>query len=319
MIAKTMNFAITGVGGFVAPRHLRAIRDTGHKVIAALDPHDAVGILDSYDLDIPFFTEYERFSRHLELLRRGPEENRVHYVTVCSPNYLHDAHCRMALRSGADVICEKPLVINPWNLDMLAEVEAETSRRINTVLQLRVHPKLAELRERLQRERTAGTRHQVNLTYITARGNWYHRSWKGIEEKSGGVSVNIGIHFFDLLIWLFGSVEDVRMYLSEDRKMSGFMALQHADVRWFLSIDHHDLPFAAAPGEKTTYRSITVDGEEVEFSSGFTDLHTLVYRKILAGEGYGINDIRPATELTHKIRTTALSPVDTLTHDMARR
>lgn len=314
-----MNFAITGVGGYVAPRHLRAIRDTGHKVVAALDPKDSVGILDSYDLDIAFFTEYERFSRYLEQLRRGPAENAVDYVTVCAPNYLHDAHCRLAMRSGADVICEKPLVINPWNLDALADVEAETGKKINTILQLRVHPKLLELRERLLTARKDGTRHKVNMTYITARGNWYHYSWKGVPEKSGGVAVNIGIHFFDLLIWLFGEVGETRLYLSDTKKMSGYIEMEHADVQWFLSVDYNDLPFTPTPGEKTTYRSITVDGEEIEFTGGFTDLHTLMYQKILDGEGYGIEDVRPATELTYKIRTSDVLPVDDKAHELLRK
>lgn len=314
-----MNFAITGVGGYVAPRHLRAIRDTGHRVVAALDPNDSVGVLDSYDLDIAFFTEYERFSRHLEQLQRGPTADAVDYVTICAPNYLHDAHCRLAMRSGADVICEKPLVINPWNLDALAEVEAETGKRINTILQLRVHPKLLELRERLHAKRGTNTRHKVNLTYITSRGNWYHYSWKGVPEKSGGVAVNIGVHFFDLLIWLFGEVGETRLYLSDPKKMSGYIEMENADVQWFLSVDYADLPFSPVPGEKTTYRSITVDGEEIEFTGGFTDLHTLMYQKILAGEGYGIDDVRPATDLTYRIRTADVLPVDELAHELLRK
>lgn len=307
------NFAITGVGGYIAPRHLKAIRDTGNRLIAAVDPKDSVGLLDQFSFDVRFFTEVERFDRHLEKLRRGPEDKRVHFLTVCSPNYLHDAHCRLGLRVGADVICEKPLVINPWNLDPLKELEAETGRRIFTVLQLRVHPKLVELRERIRRE-PSGRPHDVVLTYITSRGPWYDVSWKGAAEKSGGISTNIGIHFFDLLVWLFGEVEDVRVHLSETRRMAGFLALERARVRWFLSVERGDLPFEPTPGGKTTHRSITVDGKEIEFSDGFGDLHTRVYEAVLAGHGHGLDDARPSIELVHRIRTAPLSSMDDTRH-----
>ena len=308
-----MNFAITGVAGYIAPRHLKAIYDTGNKIIAALDPNDSVGALDHYDLNIPFFTEFERFDRHLEKLRRGPESDRADYVTICSPNYLHDAHCRMALRVGANVICEKPLVINPWNLDALQEIENETGGRINTILQLRVHPALIALHDKLLATQS-NQQHDVQLTYVTARGNWYHRSWKGDPEKSGGVAVNIGIHFFDLLLWLFGSVGDCRVYLAEPKRMAGFVELQHARVKWLLSIDGADLPFKPEPGVRTTYRSITVDGEEIEFTDGFTGLHTRVYEQTLAGDGFDIQDVRPATDLTYRIRTAPISPIDDMVH-----
>lgn len=310
------NFAVIGVGGYIAPRHLRAIRDTGNKLVAAVDPKDSVGILDQYSFDVKFFTEIERFDRHLEKLRRGPEENHIQYVSVCSPNYLHDAHCRLALRVGADVICEKPLVINPWNFDALQELEVETKRRINTVLQLRVHPELIKLKHSLEQ---GGGQHDVVLTYITSRGPWYHISWKGQEEKSGGVATNIGVHFFDLLLWLFGSVGNIRVYHSDRQRMSGFIELEHARVRWFLSVDSQDLPAVAKAAGKTTFRSITVDGQEVEFSEGFTDLHTRVYEETLAGRGFGIEQARPSIELTHAIRTTPISPKDDCVHPLLNK
>lgn len=310
------NFAVIGVGGYIAPRHLRAIRDTGNQLLAAVDPKDSVGVLDQYSFDVKFFTEIERFDRHLEKLRRGPEEGRIHYVSICSPNYLHDAHCRLALRSGADVICEKPLVINPWNLEALEEIEEETKKRIHTILQLRAHPELIKLRESLQKENTI---HNVELTYITSRGPWYQVSWKGHADKSGGVATNIGVHFFDLLMWLFGSVSGIKVYHSDDQRMSGFIELERARVRWFLSVDKNDLPAQVKAGGKTTYRSITVDGKEIEFSEGFTDLHTRVYEETLAGRGFGIQDARPSITLTHDIRTSPISPRDGLAHPLLKK
>ena len=301
-----MNFALTGVAGFVAPRHLKAIKDTGHRFVAAVDPHDAVGVLDKYAFDVRFFTEIERFDRHLEKLRRGPAADRVDYVSVCSPNYLHDAHIRLALRVGAHVICEKPLVINPWNLDALQDLERETGRRVNTVLQLRLHPQLMALREQLASARPADL-HEVALTYITSRGRWYDVSWKGSDERSGGLVTNIGIHFFDLLLWLFGPVVACEVHLREVRRMGGYLQLERARVRWFLSSDSADLPFTPEPGVKTTFRSITVDGREIEFSDGFADLHTRVYEETLAGRGFGIEDSRPSIELSHCIRHTPVT------------
>jgi UDP-N-acetyl-2-amino-2-deoxyglucuronate dehydrogenase len=307
------NFAVIGVGGYIAPRHLRAIRDTGNNLVAAADPKDSVGILDQFGYDVSFFTEIERFDRHLEKLRRGPEANRVHYISVCSPNYLHDAHCRLAMRVGADVICEKPLVINPWNLESLEEIEAETGRKINTVLQLRVHPELIKLKQSLAGD-TGNVQHDVVLTYITSRGIWYHVSWKGQPEKSGGIATNIGIHFFDLLLWLFGPAGDLKLHHTDDKRMSGFIELERACVRWFLSVDSNDLPAAALTSGKKTFRSITVDGQEIEFSEGFTDLHTRVYEETLAGRGFDIQDARPSIGLTYRIRTSPVSPVDNLGH-----
>ena len=300
-MTQPRNFAITGVAGYIAPRHLKAIQDTGNRLVAATDPHDAVGILDRFAFDCRFFTEFERFDRHLEKLRRGPEESRVHYVSVCSPNYLHDAHMRLALRVGANVICEKPLVINPWNLDALEELEQETGGRVSTILQLRVHPQLMALRDQLKAE--SGKRHSVRLTYITARGGWYHVSWKGPEDGSGGIVTNIGIHFFDLITWLFGPVRRSVVHLREPQRAAGVLDLERADVQWYLSTESSDLPFAPEPGAKTTFRSITVDDREVEFSEGFTDLHTRVYEEVLAGRGFGIAEARPSVELTAQIRS----------------
>jgi UDP-N-acetyl-2-amino-2-deoxyglucuronate dehydrogenase len=301
------NFALTGAAGYVAPRHFKAIRDTGHRLVAAVDPHDAVGVLDRFGFDVRFFTEFERFDRHLEKLRRGPEIDRVNYVSICSPNYLHDAHIRLALRVGADAICEKPLVINPWNLDALRELEEETGQRVNTVLQLRLHPELRALRDRLRLQRSS-VQHEVCLTYVTARGRWYDVSWKGSDERSGGIVTNIGIHLFDLLLWLFGSVVECEVHRRDARRMAGYVELERAKVRWFLSTEASDLPFPPQPGIRTTFRSITVDGQEIEFSEGFADLHTRVYEEVLAGRGFGIAESRPAIDLTHQIRESTAEP-----------
>ncbi|WP_412062447.1 Gfo/Idh/MocA family oxidoreductase [Rubrivirga sp. IMCC45206] len=293
------NFALTGLAGYIAPRHLQAIRDTGHRLVAAMDVHDSVGIVDAYFPEAAFFTEYERFDRHLEMLRRGPASERVDIVSVCSPNHLHDAHVRLALRVGADALCEKPLVLNPWNLDQLAELETEHGRRVWTILQLRVHPALVALKARIDAE--PERRHQVRLTYVTRRGTWYRYSWKGDPHKSGGVPTNIGVHFFDLLQWLFGSVDEHEVHVHEPERGAGRLTLPKADVEWFLSLDGADLPDGVR-GEQPTYRSITVDGEEIEFSGGFRDLHTRVYERTLDGDGFGISDARPAIELVHSIR-----------------
>lgn len=317
-LQESKNFAIIGVAGFVAPRHLTAVKDTGNRLVAATDPNDSVGILDRYSFDVRFFREIERFDRFLEKLRRGPEESRVHYVSICSPNYLHDAHVRMALRTGADALCEKPLVINPWNLDALEELEKETGRHVYTVLQLRVHPSLVALREKLAAEAAGGRKHEVVLTYITSRGGWYDVSWKGSEARSGGVAANIGIHFFDLLLWLFGAAQRSEVHLHEQRRMAGMLELERANVRWFLSVEATDLPFDVQPGARMTYRSITVDGEEIEFTEGFSDLHTRVYERTLSGSGFGIADARPAIELVHSIRTAAVSANPSYAHDKVR-
>jgi UDP-N-acetyl-2-amino-2-deoxyglucuronate dehydrogenase len=296
------NFALIGAAGYIAPRHLQAISDNGHRLVAAVDPHDSVGVLDRYFPDARFFTEIERFDRHLERLRREKRDTRVDYVTVCSPNYLHDAHCRLGLRVHADVICEKPLTINPWNIDALAELEQEFGRRIYTVLQLRLVPKLRALREKLERQ-PPGKRAQLCLTYVTRRGPWYETSWKGDASKSGGVAMNIGVHFFDLLLWLFGRCERAEVHLSRPDKLAGFLELERADVTWFLSVDRADLPEASVAAGKPAYRSLSMDGEEIEFSEGFTELHTALYADILAGGGFGLADAKPSVELVYEIRS----------------
>jgi UDP-N-acetyl-2-amino-2-deoxyglucuronate dehydrogenase len=286
---------------------MRAIQDTGNRLVAAVDPHDNVGKLDSYFPDCRFFTEIERFDRHLEKLRRGPDDERVRYISICSPNYLHDAHIRLALRVKAHAICEKPLVISPWNLDALAELEAESGCRVYTILQLRLIPSLRELKHRL-RNQVSRERADVCLTYVTGRGAWYLISWKGSHEKSGGVGMNIGIHFFDLLVWLFGAPEHREVHLRTPKKMAGLVELERARVRWFLSTDPNDLPARSREEGKSAFRSLTFDGQEIEFSDGFTDLHTLVYSEILAGRGAGIDEARPGIELVHSINQLEVVP-----------
>jgi UDP-N-acetyl-2-amino-2-deoxyglucuronate dehydrogenase len=301
-----MNFALIGAAGFVAPRHLKAIYDTGHRLVAAVDPHDAAGILDRYFPEARFFTEIERFDRFLEKRRRGPKEEQIHFVGICSPNYLHDAHIRLALRAHAHAICEKPLVINPWNLEALQVIEQETGSRVHTVFQLRLHPALIALRAELT-ARPAGPPAEVELSYITRRGPWYDTSWKGSKEKSGGVAMNIGIHFFDLLVWLFGPVQSSATHLRDPRRMAGRLDLERARVRWFLSVDGADLPVGYVESGRSAYRSLTIDGRELEFSEGFGDLHTSLYQEVLSGRGFGIEDARPAIELVYRIRKDPLA------------
>jgi UDP-N-acetyl-2-amino-2-deoxyglucuronate dehydrogenase len=307
------NFGLIGAAGYIAPRHMQAVKETGNQLVAAFDPKDSVGILDRYFPEAKFFIEFERFDRHLEKLRRGKDEDRVHYTAICSPNYLHDAHCRFALRLRSHAICEKPLVVNPWNLDALRELEQETDCRVYTVLQLRLLPALQALEKKLEVQRATGPRKraEVNLSYITRRGPWYQTSWKGQEQKSGGIVVNIGVHLFDLLSWLFGAVHEAHVYLSTPTRTGGRLELEGATVNWFLSVDKADLPVGYLEAGKPAYRSLTLDGQEIEFSDGFTDLHTLVYRDILSGGGFGIDDAKPAIDLVHRIRqcpVTALPP-----------
>ncbi len=290
------SFALIGAAGYVAPRHMQAMRAVKGDLKVAYDPNDSVGVIDSYFPDANFFTEFERFDRHIDKLRRRGEK--VDYISICSPNHLHDAHCRFALRSGADAICEKPLVLNPWNIDGLAEIEQDTGRRISTILQLRLHPAITALRDRFAND---NKRHKVDLTYITSRGRWYYASWKGEDSKSGGVATNIGVHFFDMLCFVFGSVRRNEAHLREPERAAGFLECANADVSWFLSVDRNDLP-PEVQGKKTTFRSITVDGEEVEFSEGFTDLHTRSYEEILAGRGFGLDDVRPSVEIVSTFR-----------------
>lgn len=294
------SFALIGAGGYIAPRHMKAMKAVGGDLKVAFDPNDSVGIIDSYFPDAHFFVEFERFDRHIDKLRRRGEK--IDYVTICSPNYLHDAHCRFALRAGADVICEKPLVLNPWNIEGLAEIERDTGKRISTILQLRLHPAIVALRERFS---GSNTRHKVQLTYIASRGRWYHASWKGDEAKSGGVATNIGIHFFDMLSFVFGAVSRNEAHLRTPQRAAGFLECERADISWFLSVDKNDLP-KAVQGMKTTYRSITIDDEEVEFSEGFTDLHTRSYEEILAGRGFGLDEVRPSIEIVSAFRTAAI-------------
>jgi UDP-N-acetyl-2-amino-2-deoxyglucuronate dehydrogenase len=307
------NFALIGVAGYIAPRHLKAIADTGNNLIVACDPHDSVGILDRYFDSVSFFREFERFDRHIERLRREPEERRVHYVSICSPNFLHDAHVRFALRVRAVPICEKPLVLNPWNCDALMELEHEYETRINTILQLRLHPSMQAYKQRMLHD-NSDRKHEVVLTYITSRGDWYLYSWKGNIEQSGGLATNIGIHFFDILIWLFGSVEHSEVHLSEPKRCAGYLELANARVRWRLSIDKNDLPREAQAAGKRTYRSIEVDGEEMEFSDGFEDLHTRSYEMILQGKGFSVAEARPSTQLAHDIRNARPTGPCALSH-----
>ena len=294
-------FALIGAAGYIAPRHMKAIKETGNKLTAALDPFDSVGIIDSFFPEADFFTEPERFDRHLDKLRRGSKQSKIDYVSICSPNYLHDAHIRMALRNNAHAICEKPLVLNPWNLDGLEEIEQETGKRIYSILQLRHHPSIIELKKRFGQSEQEKI-HDIDLTYITSRGNWYYYSWKGYPEKSGGIITNIGIHFFDMLGWIFGDVKSNTVHLLEKNKGAGMLQLQKANVKWFLSLDRHDLPEQAVKENKPTFRSIKIDSEEIEFSGGFTDLHTETYRSILSGKGFGIADARNSIEIVHNIR-----------------
>lgn len=293
------NFALIGAGGYIAPRHMKAVKDTGNNLIAALDKHDSVGILDSYFPEAEFFVEFERFDRHIEKLRRlGTQTD---YVAVCSPNYLHDAHIRFGLRIGANVICEKPLVLNPWNIDGLKEIEKETGKKISTILQLRLHPAIIALREKIQKN-SSGKKYEIDLRYITSRGHWYHISWKGDPQKSGGIATNIGIHFFDMLIWIFGDVKINEVHQHTAETASGKLELERANVNWFLSIDANTLPDEIKQSGKRTFRSLTIDGEAFEFSEGFTELHTRSYEEILKGNGFPVEEARKSIELVHAIR-----------------
>jgi len=295
------NFALIGAGGYVAPRHMKAIKATNNVLVAALDPSDSVGIIDSYFPDADFFTEFERFDRHIDKLHRANSGSRIDYVSICSPNYLHDSHMRFALRSGADAICEKPLVLNPWNIDGLKDLEKDTGQTANTILQLRVHPSIIALRERVEQE-DGRTKHDVDLTYITSRGHWYLQSWKGDQKKSGGIATNIGVHFYDMLHFIFGELQENDVHYSSPTKAAGYLEYEHARVRWFLSIDVDDVPVDARAEGKRTYRSITCDGDEIEFSTGFADLHTRSYEEILAGRGFGLEENRVAIETVASIR-----------------
>jgi UDP-N-acetyl-2-amino-2-deoxyglucuronate dehydrogenase len=298
------NFALMGAAGYIAPRHLKAIKDTNNTLLAALDKFDSVGIMDSYFPNADFFVEFERFDRHIEKLRRNGTQ--LDYISICTPNYLHDAHIRMALRSGADAICEKPLVLNPWNVDALMDIQKESGKKIHTILQLRLHPSIIALKQKVDLN-ASRSKYDVDLTYITSRGKWYDTSWKGDDSKSGGIATNIGIHFFDMLAWLFGDVQENKVHLREKDKSAGYLEFQKARVRWYLSIDEESLPKRIQELGQRTYRSITIDGEELEFSSGFTELHTESYFQILKGEGFGLDDAMESIKIAQKIRNNTIT------------
>ena len=297
---QTFNFALIGAAGYIAPRHMKAIKETGNDLIAALDPFDSVGIIDRFFPNADFFIEPERFDRHLDKLRRSIDQ-KVDFVSICSPNYLHDAHIRLSLRNDAHAICEKPLLLNPWNLKGLEEIENETGKRIYNILQLRRHPTIMKLKEKFD-ALPDDQIHDIQLTYITSRGKWYFYSWKGDIKKSGGVVTNIGIHFFDMLSWIFGEVQSSTVHLSQENKAAGLLHLKKANVSWYLSLDKNDLPKKAAENNQPTFRSISIDNEEIEFSGGFTDLHTTSYQEILNGNGYGIHDASNSIEIAHMTR-----------------
>lgn len=296
------NFALIGASGYIAPRHLKAIKDTGNNLLAALDKFDSVGIMDSYFPEAAFFVETERFDRHLEKLKYDKNIN-IDYVSICTPNYLHDSHIRMALRRGADAICEKPLVLNPWNLDALQKMEQETGQRVYNILQLREHQSIIDLKKKIDAA-PKGKIFDVDLTYLTSRGSWYFTSWKGDITKSGGIATNIGVHFYDMLSYIFGKVQKNVVNIHTHDRAAGYLEFERARVRWFLSINYDVLPDEIKAKGQRTYRSITIEGEELEFSGGFTDLHTKVYQGVLDGKGYGLEDARQAIEIVHDIRNT---------------
>lgn len=293
------NFALIGAAGYIAPRHMQAIRDTGNDLVAALDPFDSVGIIDSHFPNADFFVEFERFDRHIDKLKR--EGKKLDYVSVCSPNYLHDAHCRFGLRHGADVICEKPIVLNPWNIDALEDIEKETGQNIYNILQLRLHPSVIELKKKIEAA-PKDKIFDIDLTYLTSRGNWYYTSWKGDKEKSGGIASNIGVHFYDMLMWIFGSVKQNIVHIHTHDRAAGYLELERARVRWFLSINYDVIPEHVKATGARTYRALTIEGEEFEFSGGFTELHTRSYEDVLSGGGFRIGEARKAIELVHDIR-----------------
>lgn len=307
-------YALVGAAGYVAPRHLRAIKETGGSLKAAVDPSDSVGIIDSYFPEARFFKEFERFDRHLDMLRRSGQK--IDIVSICSPNYLHDAHVRYALRSHADAICEKPLVLNPHNIDALIDLESDTGQRVYTILQLRLHPAIVELQKKIA-EGPTNKIYEVDLTYITSRGQWYYASWKGDETKSGGIATNIGVHFYDMLNFVFGERRRIVVHHRAMDCAAGYIEFDRARVRWFLSINARDLP-EQMKGRKTTYRHITVDGEELEFSDGFTDLHVASYEHVLAGRGFGLVDVRPSIEIVSEIRTMPIVMSDGFLHPFVK-
>ena len=317
IIKKDMkNFAMIGVGGYVAVRHLRAIKDTGNNLLVALDKFDSVGIMDSYFPNASFFVEFERFDRHIEKLKRKKNIN-LDYISICTPNYLHDSHIRVALRSGADAICEKPLVLNPWNIDALEDIEKEYQKKVYTILQLRLHPSIIALKKKID-DSPKNKIHDVDLTYLTSRGNWYYTSWKGDISKSGGIATNIGIHFYDMLSWVFGKVKSNTVHLHTHDRAAGYLEFEKARVRWFLSINDDVLPEEIKEKGQRTYRSITVDGKEIEFSDGFFDLHTKSYQNIIDGKGFGLEEAKQSIDIVHDIRTKGISPLKGDYHPLAK-
>ncbi len=308
-IDRPYNFALIGAAGYIAPRHMKAIKDTGNQLVCALDPYDGVGVIDSYFPNADFFIEPERFDRHLDKLHRLArskkllDDRKVDFVSICSPNYMHDSHIRLALRNDAHAICEKPIVLNPWNLDALAVIEKETGKKVYTILQLRLHPSIKALREQVQNG-PKDKIYDLDLTYITSRGNWYSRSWKGDTSKSGGIATNIGVHFFDMLTWVFGKMKHNVVHVLDKNKAGGFLQLENANIRWFLSIDYNDIPEDLRKGGKRTFRSLRMGDQEIEFSDGFTDLHTEMYREIVAGRGYGIMDAKQSINIVCNIRNS---------------
>lgn len=309
-------FALIGAAGYVAPRHMKAIKDTGNELVACLDPNDSVGIIDSYFPNSSFFTEFERFDRHLDKTRR--EGQSTDFISICSPNYLHDSHVRFVLRSQSDAICEKPLVLNPWNIDALQQMEKDTGQKVNTILQLRLHPSVMELKQQIEHNKPS-KKLDIDLSYITSRGKWYHHSWKGNQDKSGGIATNIGVHFFDMLHYLFGQVQDNILHISTNSTAAGYLEFEHARVRWFLSIDEENLPAEAKLKALRTYRSILMDGKEFEFSGGFTELHTKSYENILQGNGFGLEDNRVAIETVAKIRNMKCEKISDFQHPLVSK
>ncbi|QNL20606.1 Gfo/Idh/MocA family oxidoreductase [Hyphobacterium sp. CCMP332] len=308
------NFALIGAAGYIAPRHLKAIKETGNKLTAAVDKHDCVGIMDSFFPKAAFFTEFERFDRHLEKEKR--ENHQADYISICTPNYMHDAHIRFALRYGADAICEKPLVLNPWNVDHLLELQKESGKKVYNILQLRLHPSVIALKQKIEAE--PNKIHDIDLTYITSRGNWYYASWKGDINKSGGIATNIGIHFFDMLMWIFGPVQKRKIHLHEHDRASGFLELKNARVRWFLSINAETLPEKVKKSGLSTYRSLTIEGEEFEFSKGFNDLHTRSYENIMSGNGFELSEAKPSINEVFEIRQAETQPLKDDYHPLAK-
>ncbi|WP_029038381.1 Gfo/Idh/MocA family protein [Salinimicrobium xinjiangense] len=310
------NFALIGAAGYIAPRHLKAIKDTNNNLIAALDKFDSVGVMDSYFPEADFFVEFERFDRHIEKLHRL-RNIELDYVSICTPNYLHDSHIRMALRRGADAICEKPLVLNPWNIDALAEIEKETGNQIFSILQLRLHPSIIALREKVKKG-PKDKIYDVDLTYLTSRGHWYYTSWKGDKDKSGGIATNIGVHFYDMLGWIFGEVKENKVHIHTHDRAAGYLEFEQARVRWFLSINYNTIPSEVQNIGQRTYRSIKVEGEEIEFSNGFTDLHTESYKDILNGKGFDLQDAKQSIEIVHGIRNDGLAPIQGEYHPLIK-